>query len=147
MLIREGEVTTYFAENDINGVINNTLNAVKLVKRGTEERTVVEATEGATKFEIAGAVETIGPPQTEQENVKADEPMGIREEGVVNLILKSGEVVSDGDTLMAAANGQVQKLELDATPSAAQLSQVIAQAEEDADATDAAIAVEAELLL
>lgn len=147
VLVNDNEVLTRIAGGAVTAAIDLTMNAVKLVKQSATAGKVVSSTDGATKYEVVGAVESIGPPVNDQEDIATDDVVGVRRKGIVNLQLAKGENAADGALLGAAANGQVKVVTFSSTPTAAESLAVIAQAREAKDASSAAKAIEAELLL
>lgn len=146
MLVEEGEVGTYTAQGAITKAIDLDLDAVKIVEAGSESRTVKEATEGATRYDVVGAIESIGPPQTSQVNVADGETVGVRKKKIVRLILKGGSgAVSFKQPLACAGNGKVKGLTLTASPEPGEELLAIAVAEEAVDASDDDQAILAEL--
>ena len=149
MLVEAGEVGTYIAGANITGAIDLDLDAVKLVKANgndNDAREVIESTDGATRFEVVGAIESIGPPQTSQTDVTSGETVGVRKKKIVQLILKGGSgAVSFHQPLGAAANGKVKPLGLPASVPDENELLVIAVAEAAVDADDDDQAVLAEL--
>lgn len=150
MRVEDGEVGTYTSEADISGAVNNTLDAVKLVKKGTASRSVVESTDGATRYEVVGAVESVevkAPSVKTQGSILDGEKVGVRKKKIVQLIRKagSGNAVAFKQPLGAAANGTVKPLDASTVDD----DLVIAVAEEALDEnteTNDAILAELDLL-
>jgi hypothetical protein len=158
MYIFPGAIRSYTAEENIKGGINNKLNAVKLVTIGSSEGKVKESKVGDNKFQVLGAVATIGPGSTvpwvigvpDEADINEDDMIGVGEDGIYNLILKADadNAIEDGDLLKADAEGGVSRLDLSATATNEELMLVVATARVDLpnDAVNDR-AVEAELLI
>lgn len=150
MRVEDGEVGTYTSEADIAGAVNNDLDAVKLLKKGTASRSVVESTDGATRYEVVGAVESVevkAPSVKTQGSILNGEVVGVRKKKIVQLIrLKgTGNAVAFKQPLGAAAGGKVKPLD----PASADDDLVIGVAEEAYDENteaDDAVLVELDLL-
>jgi hypothetical protein len=146
MLVEAGEVGTYTAQGAITKAIDLDLDAVKIVEAGSESRTVKEATEGATRYAVVGAIESIGPPQTSQVNVADGETVGVRKKKIVRLIVKGGSgAIGFKQPLACAGSGKVKGLTLTASPEPGEELLAIAVAEEAVDASDEDQAILAEL--
>lgn len=148
MLVEAGEVGTYTAEGTITDAIDLDLDAVKIVEKGTASRGVKEATDGANKYEVVGAIESIGPPQTSQTDVADGETVGVRKKKIVQLILAgSAGAVAFKQPLGSAGSGKVKPLTFSATPTAEEEQLVIATAEAavDSDTDDQAVLAELQL--
>lgn len=147
MIIQEGQMVTRIIETKITKAVDLTLNAVRLVKKGSTAGKVVVSTADVPAAVVEGAIFAIGPPQQDQEDANVDEPVTVMRKKVCNLILKSGFSIEDQGALGAAADGEVYPITLSATPTDDEMAMIVAYAQEDANASAGAVAVEALLVV
>ncbi len=156
MFVVKGRIDTYTAEAAIVDAQDIDMNAVKIVEKGTAEDTVKEATAGANKYAIQGAIATIGPPtqpvlgMPSTIDVAIGDTLGIMADGIIGLIRAkgSGNAVGNRQVLQSVGNGKVGPLALSGTPTNEEKGLIIAEScDVLAENTAADDRVEAELLL